>query len=69
MDFLTQFTQLSEGFLESAEKLEQLRVLEHGFKIKVIETSFNSLEVDVPQDIKIVEKAMNELHVRKRSIS
>ena len=59
MDFLAQFTQLSEGFLESAEKLEQLRVLEHGFKIKVVETSFNSLEVDVPQDIEIVEEALN----------
>jgi 3-deoxy-manno-octulosonate cytidylyltransferase (CMP-KDO synthetase) len=42
--------------LESAEKLEQLRALEHGIKIKVVETPFDSIEVDVPEDIKRVEK-------------
>jgi len=55
MEFLTRFTSLSQGELESAEKLEQLRALEHGFKIKVMETPFNSVEVDVPEDIKTVE--------------
>lgn len=55
MEFLTRFTILSQGKLESAEKLEQLRALEHGFKIKVMETPFNSVEVDVPEDIEIVE--------------
>ncbi len=55
MGFLLQFTQLPEGVLESAEKLEQLRALEHGIKIKVVETPFDSVEVDVPEDIKKVE--------------
>ncbi len=55
MEFLIQFTRLSEGVLESAEKLEQLRALENGFKIKVVETSFDSVEVDVPEDVKKVE--------------
>jgi len=58
MDFLTRFTRLSQGKLESAEKLEQLRALEHGFKIKVMETPFNSVEVDVPEDIETVEKIL-----------
>ena len=58
MGFLTRFTRLSEGVLESAEKLEQLRALEHGFKIKVVETSFDSIEVDVPEDVKKVEEIL-----------
>ena len=58
MEFLTRFTRLSKGELESAEKLEQLRALEHGFRIKVVETPFNSVEVDVPEDIETVEKIL-----------
>lgn len=58
MEFLTRFTRLSQGRLESAEKLEQLRALEHGFKIKVMETPFNSVEVDVPEDLETVEKIL-----------
>ncbi len=55
MEFLIHFTGLTDGVLESTEKLEQLRALEHGFKIKVLETAFNSIEVDVPEDIQKVE--------------
>ncbi len=55
MEFLSKFPLLPKGILESAEKLEQLRALEHGFKIKVIETHFDSIEVDIPEDIKKVE--------------
>ena len=53
--FLKVFSSLSPGPLESAEKLEPLRALEHGFKIKVEETRFDSIEVDTPEDIKKVE--------------
>ena len=60
MEFLTQFTRLPEGVLEFAEKLEQLRVLEYGFKIKVLETPFDSIEVDTPGDIETVEKLILE---------
>lgn len=59
MEFLLEFTRLSDGVLESAERLEQLRVLEHGFKIKVVETSYDSVEVDVPEDISRVEALLN----------
>ena len=58
MEFLLQFTRLPEGVLEVAEKLEQLRALEHGFQVKVLETPFNSIEVDVPEDIIKVEEAL-----------
>jgi 3-deoxy-manno-octulosonate cytidylyltransferase (CMP-KDO synthetase) len=58
-EFLLTFTQLSYGLLEHAEKLEQLRALEHGFKIKVVETIFDSIEVDTPEDIKRVEQNLS----------
>ena len=58
MDFLKRFSGLSEGMLESLEKLEQLRVLEHGFKIKVVETLYDSIEVDVPEDVGKVELSL-----------
>lgn len=59
-DFLLQFTRLQPGVLEISEKLEQLRALEYGFRIKVSETPYNSLEVDVPEDIGLIEKALEE---------
>jgi len=58
MDFLMQFTSLFEGSLESLEKLEQLRALEHGYKIKVVETMSDSVEVDVPEDVNTIEKIL-----------
>jgi 3-deoxy-manno-octulosonate cytidylyltransferase (CMP-KDO synthetase) len=63
MEFLLQFTRLPEGELEAAEKLEQLRALEHGFRIKVVETPYNSVEVDVPEDIKKVEAILSDAPV------
>lgn len=53
--FLLTFTKLHYGILEGAEKLEQLRALEHGYRIRVVETPFDSTEVDIPEDIKVVE--------------
>lgn len=55
MDFLQVFASLPPGDLENKEKLEQLRALEHGYKIKVIETTHDSIEVDSPKDIREVE--------------
>lgn len=57
-DFLAKFGRLPVGELESSEKLEQLRALEYGFRIKVVETPFDSIEVDTPADIKRVEALM-----------
>lgn len=47
---------LKPSRLEEIEKLEQLRALENGFKIKVAETSFETIGVDTPQDLERVEK-------------
>jgi len=50
-DFLLRFARLAPTPLERAEKLEQLRALEWGFRIKVAETSCGGVEVDTPQDL------------------
>lgn len=50
--FLPLFAALPEGELEKLEALEQLRPMEYGHRIKVIETAFDSLEIDTPQDLK-----------------
>jgi len=56
--FLNTFRQLPTGHLENIEKLEQLRVLEHGHSIKVVITSHDSPEVDLPEDIARIEKLL-----------
>lgn len=50
-DFLFIFKNFSESNLEKIERLEQLRVLEEGFRIKVIETKYDTIGVDTPQDL------------------
>jgi len=54
--FLETFRNLPEGKLERIEKLEQLRAIEHGYKIRVVITEFDSPEVDHPEDIQKIEK-------------
>ena len=58
MGFLARFTQMERGELERAESLEQLRALENGYKIKIVETQFDSQEVDTPEDLEKVRKLM-----------
>ncbi len=57
-DFLQKFTKLPVSVLESLEKLEQLRVLENGGRIKVVRTTRRSLGIDTPAD---VEQALKYL--------
>ncbi|MEJ2657479.1 MAG: 3-deoxy-manno-octulosonate cytidylyltransferase [Desulfobacterales bacterium] len=54
--FLEIFRHLPEGKLEAIEKLEQLRAIEYGHKIRVVITEFDSPEVDLPDDIPMTEK-------------
>jgi 3-deoxy-manno-octulosonate cytidylyltransferase (CMP-KDO synthetase) len=49
---LLRFADLPTSRLEDAEKLEQLRALEHGIRIRVWETAHRSLRIDVPGDLK-----------------
>jgi len=55
-DFLLKFCQWPPSRLEKTESLEQLRVLENGVRIKMLETPFLTLSVDNPQDIIKVEE-------------
>jgi 3-deoxy-manno-octulosonate cytidylyltransferase (CMP-KDO synthetase) len=52
--FLLRYPDLPIGPLEQAERLEQLRALENGFKIRVIETEYESFGVDTPEDLERV---------------
>ena len=53
-DFLLAYPALPVGPLERAERLEQLRALENGCKIRVVETDYESLGVDTPADLERV---------------
>lgn len=55
---LLEFPKLPPGELERAEQLEQLRWLENGWKIRVAEVPYDSVSVDVPEDVARVEKLM-----------
>lgn len=54
-DFLLGYSSLPVGPLEQAERLEQLRALENGLRIRVVETDYESAGVDTPQDLERVE--------------
>jgi 3-deoxy-manno-octulosonate cytidylyltransferase (CMP-KDO synthetase) len=54
-DFLFTYKNLPVSNLEKVERLEQLRVLEGGFRIKVIETKYDTLGVDTPEDLEKVK--------------
>jgi len=59
-DFLYTFKNLPSSYLEKAEKLEQLRAIEAGYKIKVIETAFDSQGVDTEDDLYKVEEIISQ---------
>ncbi len=63
-DFLLKISKMPQGYLEKLESLEQLRVLEKGYKILVVETKTNrtaGISVDTPEDLKKVEKVINQM--------
>jgi len=57
-DALQKWVRLPPTRLEKLEKLEQLRALENGFTIKVFLTNYQAIGVDVPSDIKKVERVL-----------
>jgi 3-deoxy-manno-octulosonate cytidylyltransferase (CMP-KDO synthetase) len=58
-DFLFTYKNLPVAGLEKIERLEQLRVLENGFRIKVIETKYDTIGVDTPQDLEKVKMLLS----------
>jgi 3-deoxy-manno-octulosonate cytidylyltransferase (CMP-KDO synthetase) len=57
-EFLFTYTNLPKSMLECDEKLEQLRVLEHGYRIKTIETRYNTVGVDTKEDLEKVRELL-----------
>ena len=54
--FLLRYSEMPVGPLEKAERLEQLRALENGYSIRVVETEYESLGVDTPEDLERVRE-------------
>ncbi len=59
-DFLLGYSAMPVGPLERAESLEQLRALENGHRIRVIETQYESLGVDTPEDLERVTQLISQ---------
>ena len=59
--FLLTFVSLPEGEWERFEKLEQLRALEFGYRIKVVLTEYDSVEVDTLKDLQRVEEILRTM--------
>lgn len=55
MNFLKKFVMMKSSFLERAESLEQLRILENGFKIKALLTKIDSFSIDTKEDLRDAE--------------
>ena len=62
-DFLLRLTQLKPGELEKVEKLEQLRVLENGYKIRVVITEYESRSVDTQEDLIDMNRFIKDHHI------
>jgi 3-deoxy-manno-octulosonate cytidylyltransferase (CMP-KDO synthetase) len=56
--FLLEVAALPPTPLEMSESLEQLRVLEHGYRIRVVETQYDSIGVDTPEDLDRVRRQL-----------
>jgi len=57
-DFLIEFSRLEPTPLEKVESVDMLRILEHGYKIKMVLTKFETYSVDTPEDLRFVEEQM-----------
>ena len=63
-NFLLGYSSLTIGPLESAERLEQLRAIENGYRIRVTETEYESWGVDTPEDLERVSQLFEATEVR-----
>ena len=67
-EVLLRFASLPSSRLEDAEKLEQLRALDHGIPIRVWETQHASLRVDRPEDVPDVAERLQQFEAVKREL-
>jgi 3-deoxy-manno-octulosonate cytidylyltransferase (CMP-KDO synthetase) len=66
-EWLFKFSQLKPTDLEQTEKLEQLRMLENGFRIKIVVTEFESISVDTPDDLDRIRRYYQRYILEKSS--
>ena len=59
-DFLREFARLPPTPLERAESIDMLRVLEHGRRVRLVETQVDTHAVDTPADLRLVETLMQD---------
>ena len=64
-DVLATLARLPTGFLEDREKLEQLRALENGIRIRVWETTHESLRIDAPEDVRAAEQYLTNAEPKR----
>ncbi len=57
-NFLLKFNQLTPTPLEIVESVDMLRILEHGYRVKMVRSDYRTYSVDTPDDLKIVVKEM-----------
>jgi 3-deoxy-manno-octulosonate cytidylyltransferase (CMP-KDO synthetase) len=66
-NFLFKFLSLPPGKLEKVEKLEQIRILEHGYKIKTVLVNESPINVDTEEDLKKVREMIKQRYESSRS--
>jgi 3-deoxy-manno-octulosonate cytidylyltransferase (CMP-KDO synthetase) len=60
-DFLLEYIKLEPTPLEIVESVDMMRILEHGYKVKMIPTAYDTKAVDTLEDLKKVEKILSKL--------
>jgi 3-deoxy-manno-octulosonate cytidylyltransferase (CMP-KDO synthetase) len=63
-DFLLAYSGLPVGPLERMERLEQLRAIENGYRVRMVETEYDSLGVDTPEDLERVSAMFEPIRMR-----
>ena len=62
-DFLFTFKKQPASYLENGERLEQLRALENGYRIKALETKFETVGVDTPEDLELAKAFLEKENI------
>ncbi len=65
-EFLLRFVEMEQSSLEIAERLEQLRILENGYPIRGVLTTYTPHSVDTPEDLETVREKYFRLHAESK---